>query len=72
MSMIQKRRNNRRSRKFVRFNPNHDFIDQATTYFLENGGTITKLEFDENSYNIFVSGSESPIAVDEFLSSGGL
>lgn len=60
---------NRRSRrnKSVKFKPSHDFLSQAVKDYLANGGTITKLEFDEKSFKNFISSSESPIAVDEFL-----
>ncbi|MCK5642016.1 MAG: hypothetical protein KAJ19_14525 [Gammaproteobacteria bacterium] len=63
---------NRRSQrnKSLRFNPTHDFLNKAVTDYLANGGTITKLEFDEKSFRDFIATSESPIAVDEFLNGG--
>ncbi|MBT3225661.1 MAG: hypothetical protein HOE30_27060 [Deltaproteobacteria bacterium] len=54
-------------RKSVKFKPSHDFLSQAVSEYLADGGTITKLEFDERSFKDFIATSESPMAVDEFL-----
>lgn len=51
-----------------KFKPTSLFLQKAVDEYLARGGTITKLEFSEKAYQIFVSGSDSPIAVDEFLS----
>lgn len=67
--MIQKKRNNRRKRGGG-FNPTHNYIDEAVSYFLANGGRIIKLEFDENSFNNFF-GDHGNTASDEFLNGDG-
>ena len=53
--------------KSVSFKPNHDFVQKAVEDYLSKGGTITKLELDDESYKNFVSRPESPYAVDDFL-----
>ena len=64
-----KRRMNRRSlrTKSVKFKPNRDYVNQAVEDYLAAGGKITKLEFDEKSYNDFMQTPEAPNAVDDFL-----
>ncbi len=64
---MKKRTNKRSFRKSVKFRPSHDFLKQAVEEYLANGGTITRLEFNKKAYEIFVSGSEHPTAVDDFL-----
>ena len=64
---MKKRINRRSMRKSVKFTPSHDFLSQAVSEYLADGGTITKLEFDERSFKDFIATSESPMAVDEFL-----
>jgi hypothetical protein len=64
---MKKRINRRSMRKSVKFKPSHDFLSQAVSEYLADGGTITKLEFDERSFKDFIATSESPMAVDEFL-----
>jgi len=64
---MKKRINRRSMRKSVKFKPSHDFLSKAVNQYLESGGTITKLEFDEKSFQNFIASSESPMAVDEFL-----
>ena len=56
-----------RRRKDVNFRPTSKFLRKAVEDYLANGGIITKLEFDDNSFRKFIATSESPIAVDEFL-----
>ena len=67
---MKKRINRRSMRKSVKFKPSHDFLSKAVNEYLAEGGTITKLEFDEKSFKNFIASSESPIAVDEFLNGG--
>ena len=57
----------RHRKRSVKFKPTRDFIREAVFYYLSHGGKITKLEFDEKSFKNFIAGSDSPIAVDEFL-----
>ncbi len=66
---MKKRFTNRRNsrKKRVAFKPGRNFIRWAVEDYLAAGGIITKIEFDENSYREFISFSESPISVDEFL-----
>ena len=64
---MKKKINRRSMRKSVKFKPSHDFLSQAVSEYLADGGTITKLEFDERSFKDFIATSESPMAVDEFL-----
>lgn len=54
-------------KKSVKFKPTSDFLKKAVEEYLAAGGKITRLEFNEKAYQVFVAGSESPIAVDEFL-----
>jgi hypothetical protein len=63
MSMIQKKRDNRR--KEGKFRPERNFIKHAVEEYLANGGTITKLEPQED----FVIPLLDLSAVDEFLNS---
>ena len=64
---MKKRINRRSMRKSVKFKPSRDFLSKAVSEYLAEGGTITKLEFNEKSFKNFIASSESPIAVDEFL-----
>jgi len=54
-------------KKSVSFKPNRDFLQKAISEYLEKGGKITKLEFDEKAYKNFISRPEAPTAVDDFL-----
>jgi len=63
--MIQKKRNNRRQRKNNAFNPGHTYIEAATDAFLELGGCIEILEYEDRVQNYDVVVTE-PNA-DEFL-----
>lgn len=54
-------------KKSVRFNPSRAYIDEAISVYLSNGGQITRIEFDEKSYQDFVSSPEMPALVDDFL-----
>lgn len=64
-----KKRINRRAlrTKAVKFKPNRDYVNKAVEEYLANGGTITKLEFDDESYRNFMQTPESPHIVDDFL-----
>jgi hypothetical protein len=53
--------------KAVKFKPNRDYLNKAIEEYLANGGKVTKLEFDEKSYQSFMQTPESPSAVDDFL-----
>ena len=63
----QKRRGRRRS---VSFNPNHSYVEKSVEEFLKNGGTITRIERVNGSYENFVSGTETNGSADEFLMEG--
>lgn len=58
-------RKGRRARKAVSFNPNHNYIDNAVEEFLQNGGTIKKIEIDEDAYQAFIKMRDA--AADDFL-----
>lgn len=64
---MKKRTNRSPRKKSVKFKPTSAFLNKAVTDYLAEGGTITKLEFDEKSFKNFIASSESPTAVDEFL-----
>lgn len=63
-------RRGRRSRKAVSFNPNHGYIDSAVEEYLKNGGTIKKIEIDEEAYQAFIKMRDA--AADDFLNGGKL
>ncbi|MBU2646961.1 hypothetical protein KKI24_19795 [bacterium] len=63
----QKRRGRRRS---VSFNPNHSYVEKSIEDYLKNGGTITRIERINGSYESFVSISETNSSADEFLMEG--
>jgi len=62
-----KKRMTRRSKKGVKFKPNHEYVDQAVATYLAEGGTITKLQFDEKAFQDFMQTPEAPNVVDDFL-----
>jgi hypothetical protein len=66
MSMIQKRNGNRRKPRG--FRPTQDFINQAVTEYLANGGTITKLHPEPNRPD-YLPNSAIQVEVDDFLRS---
>lgn len=58
----------RRSRKkSVKFKPTHDFLNQAISDYLEKGGKITRIQFNEESWKDYISIPSEPGSVDEFL-----
>jgi hypothetical protein len=63
----QKRRGRRRS---VSFNPNHIYVEKSVEDYLSEGGTITRIERVNGSYESFVSVTESNCSADEFLMEG--
>jgi hypothetical protein len=61
----------RRSRKGdSRFNPKRADIEKAVADYLNGGGKITKLEFDERAFRSFMESPENPTEVDDFLNGG--
>jgi hypothetical protein len=52
----------RRKRGEVLFMPNSEYIAEATRDFIDRGGKITKIEFDDESYNRFFN---SPVESDD-------
>ncbi len=56
-----------RRKKDIKFKPTHNFINQAVTYYLNNGGRITKLEFNEQSFENFLANTVGENNSDEFL-----
>lgn len=61
-------RRGRRARKAVSFNPNHKEIDNAVEEYLKSGGTIKKIEIDEEAYQAFIKMRDA--AADDFLNGG--
>ncbi len=53
--------------KTMKFKPSRDYVNQAVENYLAGGGKITKLEFNEKSYNNFMQKPEAPSVVDDFL-----
>lgn len=47
------------------FNPNRSFINNAVDEFLKNGGTIKKIEIDDEAYQAFIKMRDA--AADDFL-----
>ena len=58
-------RRGRRAKKSVSFNPNRNFVKSAVEDFLKNGGTIKKIEIDEEAYKAFIKIRDA--AADDFL-----
>ena len=58
-------RKGRRSKKSVSFNPNSNYVKSAVDDFLKNGGTIKKIEIDEEAYSEFIKMRDA--AADDFL-----
>ena len=58
-------RRGRRSRKAISFNPNRNFVSSAVEEYLKSGGTITKIEIDEDAYQAFIKMRDA--AADDFL-----
>jgi hypothetical protein len=58
-------RRGRRAKKSVSFNPNHNYVKSAVEDYIKNGGTIKKIEIDEDAYKAFVKMRDA--AADDFL-----
>ena len=58
-------RRGRRAKKSVSFNPNRTFVKSAVEDFLKKGGTIKKIEIDEEAYKAFIKILDA--AADDFL-----
>lgn len=56
----------RRKRKSD-FDPNHEFVNSAVHYFLQNGGQIQKVEAIDKNYLGFLALKESISPADDFL-----
>lgn len=54
-------------KKNVKFKPNRAYVQKAVSEYLENGGEIQRIEFDDMAFQSFMASSENPDAVDEFL-----
>ena len=61
----QSRRRGRR--KAVSFNPGHGYIDSAVEDFLRGGGTITKVEANQENYQAFLLMKDKMPAANDFL-----
>lgn len=59
-----------RRKKDIKFRPTSDFLKKAVEEYLANGGRITKLEFNENSFENFMANTSGQIGSDEFLNGG--
>lgn len=57
----------RRRKKTTSFNPTHDFVDHAVQDFLNQGGTIKKIDSVKSSYEGFISLREQTSPADDFL-----
>ncbi len=55
----------RKAKRSVSFNPNHNYVKSAVEDFLQNGGTIKKIEMDEDAYQAFLKMRDA--AADDFL-----
>ncbi len=64
-SIIKKR--SRRSKKSTSFQPNEDFIRQATEDFIKQGGKITRIVDVREQYEDFLAYREASNPADEFL-----
>ena len=64
MSMIQKKRNNRRKENSA-FAPDRSYIEAATAEFLELGGKIDFIEYDVSVQNF--DAIETEPCADNFL-----
>ncbi|MFH2133139.1 MAG: hypothetical protein ABIK68_22390 [bacterium] len=51
----------------ISFNPNRTYIQRAVDKYLKNGGTISPIVLDENSYICFLSKTNTMLDADEFL-----
>lgn len=58
-------RRGRKAKRSVSFDPNHNYVKSAVDDFLKNGGTIKKIEMDEEAYKSFVKMRDA--AADDFL-----
>ncbi|MCG8338232.1 MAG: hypothetical protein MJE63_27315 [Proteobacteria bacterium] len=58
-------RRGRRAKKSVSFNPSHNYVKSAVEDYLKNGGTIKKIEMDEDAYKAFIKMRDA--AADDFL-----
>lgn len=57
----------KRNAKSVKFNPNSNYIDDAVSSFLQDGGRITKIVDLEEGMDDFMSHREAVPPADEFL-----
>jgi hypothetical protein len=58
-------RKGRKAKKSISFNPNRHFVKTATEDFLKKGGTIKKVEIDDEAYKAFIKIRDA--AADDFL-----
>ena len=68
-TVIANQRKFRKRKKQTSFNPNRSYIDESVRLYLQDGGKITKIIPDENSYKIFMSMND-PSAANDFLNDG--
>ena len=54
-------------KKNRKFKPNRAYIEKAVVFYLANGGTITRIEPDENYIVNYWTNSDIQSDVDEFL-----
>lgn len=52
-------------REKQKFRPNHEYIKNAVSYFLKNGGTIKKIKPDDSTFEQFIRLYDSQ--ADDFL-----
>lgn len=65
------RKGKRAGKRGVSFNPNRNYINSAVEEYLKEGGKITKIEIDDESYQEFVKIRDA-VSTDEFLNGNGL
>ncbi len=61
------RRGRKPKKRRLSFNPDHRDVETAVEEYLKKGGTIKKIELDENAYQAFVKMRDT--GVDDFLGS---
>lgn len=59
------RRGRKPKNRNVSFNPNRRYIQSAVDEYLKKGGTIKKIEMDEEAYQAFIKMRDA--AADDFL-----
>ena len=61
------RKNTRRSKKGISFNPSKDYVNKAVEEYLGKGGKITKVDDVTDDYEHFIAQYQSTGSADSFL-----